>query len=33
MGLPDGPTRGAFHLATHGATRVTAQAAADLLAG
>ncbi|MEV6608192.1 glycoside hydrolase family 3 N-terminal domain-containing protein [Kutzneria sp. NPDC051319] len=33
MGLPDGPTRGAFHLATHGATRVTGQAAAEVLAG
>jgi beta-N-acetylhexosaminidase len=33
MGLPDGPSRGAFHLATHGATRVTGQAAAEVLAG
>jgi beta-N-acetylhexosaminidase len=33
MGLPDGPVRGAFHLATHGATRVTGQAAAEVLAG
>ena len=33
MGLPDGPTRGAFHLATHGATQVTGQAAAEVLAG
>ena len=33
MGLPDGPTRGAFHLATHGATKVTGQAAAEVLAG
>jgi beta-N-acetylhexosaminidase len=33
MGLPGGPARGAFHIATHGATRVTGQAAAELLAG
>jgi beta-N-acetylhexosaminidase len=33
MGLPDGPTLGAFHIATHGATRVCGQAAAEVLTG
>ncbi|NKI40103.1 glycoside hydrolase family 3 protein [Streptomyces physcomitrii] len=33
MGVPQSPPRGALHLATHGAARVCARAAAEVLAG
>ncbi|WP_330264525.1 glycoside hydrolase family 3 protein [Streptomyces griseorubiginosus] len=33
MGLPQAPTRGALHIATHGAARVCGRAAAEVIAG
>jgi beta-N-acetylhexosaminidase len=33
MGLPQAPARGALHIATHGAARVCARAAAEIIAG
>ncbi|MEU6146333.1 glycoside hydrolase family 3 protein [Streptomyces sp. NPDC047081] len=33
MGLPQSPTRGALHIATHGAARVCGRAAAEVIAG